>query len=519
MSNAITVTLYGKKTTDISDNLVSLRVDSELNGIPAAWLVLSDGNFAKREYPLFDSPDLQIGAEVDIQIRYESTGEKDTSIFKGVVVSSCFGVSKGLPTLTVTMKDPAFRLVHAVKTTVFNKETDKSMIETAISGITGVLLKKTAAALTSVTYGQFIRKQVSAWDFVQERAAAFGLVIQLDNGALSILELTETTGTGTVELGIDDVVDIDLEQSALDLNKAIEVNYWDEKKNATGTVKKTSSSDLATKIKAPDAAYTLLNLTEKKEADGILQFFSTQETQDSLSGTVTVPGSSSWHTMQKLTLKSFPSAYNGSYAVSRVLHQVRFGVWTTTLGIGADSLKGMTSDVQNPSGPVITEMEFAVALKWAKDPDGLGRIPVKVLAFGKDTYWAYPAQVAAGAKQSSYLLPEENEQLIVGFMHGNYNQGFVITSTYLGSNKPPAPFKLDAKTPVGFLSTAGMKLVFDDQKTELELSTSGSNKQVMGKSGGVEVKTDKDFKVTSSGKTEVKASSKMTLKGATIDLN
>src|SRR3989338_4348390 len=245
MSSAITVTLYGKKTTDISDNLLSMHVEYELNRIPTAEFVVSDGNFAMREYPLFDSPDLQIGANLNIQIRYESTGEKDASIFQGVVTGSCFGVKKGLPTLTVRVMDPAFRLVQAVKTELFNNVTDKSMIEKALSGATGVSLKKAAASLTTITYDQFVRNQRSAWDFVRSRAGAFGLVIQLENGAMSILKVDETTGSKSVELGIDEIVGIDLAQNAEELNKVVDINYWEIKKNATASVKKSSFPEIA----------------------------------------------------------------------------------------------------------------------------------------------------------------------------------------------------------------------------------------------------------------------------------
>jgi phage baseplate assembly protein gpV len=403
---------------------------------------------------------------------------------------------------------------------MFSKKTDKNMIETVISSSSGVSLSKTAASLSSVTHDQFVRKQQSAWDFVQDRAGAYGLVIRFDNGAMSMVELDETSGSQSVELGIDEVLDIALAQNAENLNKTVNLNYWDVKKDATGAVKKTDSATIAKDASVPDATYTLMNLTDKKSAEGVKQYFSTLETMESICGTITIPGDSSAQLMQKLTLKSFPAAYNGDHTVSRVTQEVRFGTWTTKIGVGFSSVADfLPNPVENPTSPKVTDTEFALALKWAKDPEGLGRIPVKILAFGTDTYWAYPSQVAAGKKQSSYVLPEENEQLIVGFLNGSYNEGFVITSTYLGSNKPPSPFKLDAKTPVGFLSTAGMKLVFDDDKTSIEMSTSSSNKQFMDKSGGVEVKTNKDFKTNSSGKTEIKASSKMTLKGATIDLN
>ena len=520
MNNAITVTLYGKKTMDISDELVSLFVEYELNAIPKAIMEISDGTFADRTYPLFNEADLQIGAELDVRIRYEDEADTERSIFQGVVTASKFGIKKGLPILAITLKDPAFRLVRAVDTNMFSKKTDKNMIESVISASKGISIKKTSSKLAGVTYDQFIRKQTSAWVFIRERASNFGLVIQLENGAMSILDQDATTGSESIELGINDIIDMQLELDAENLNQDIEINYWDVKPNKTAAVKKASSSNLAKAVSAPKANFTLLKHTNKKEAEGISDYFSTFETRNEINGTITIPGSSKFKLMQKLTLKSFPDAYNGSYPISKVVHKLRFGTWITEVGIGEASIfTGKNNRIENPTIPMIKSVEIATAMKWEKDPEGLGRIPVKVLSFGKDKYWAYPSQVGAGQKQASYLLPEENEQVMIGFMHDNYNQGFIVTSTYLGNIKPPSPFKLDSKTPVGFLSTAKMKLIFDDDKVEIDMSSSSSNKLMLDKSAGITINTNKNLKATSKSKTDIKASSKMTLKGSTIDLN
>jgi len=520
MSNAITVTLYGKKKMDVSDKLISLFVEHELNMIPKAIMEISDGNFASRSFPLFNETDLQIGAELDIRIRYEEKGSTETSIFQGIVTASEFGIKKGLPILSITMRDPAFRLVQAVDTNMFNNKTDKSMIETVISTSKGISLKKSSSKLTEVTYDQFIRKQTSAWDFVRERASSFGLVINLENGAMSILDQDATTKTQSIELGIDNILDIQLSLDAENLNQDIEINYWDVKPNEVSAVKKASKSDLAKAVSAPKAKFTLLNLTDKKEATGISNYFSTFETRSETKGTISIPGSSDYKLMQQLTLKSFPDSYNGSFPIGKVVHKLRYGTWVTEVGIGDTSLfTNKNKKVEDPTISAVRNIEIATAMKWEKDPKDLGRIPVKVLSFGTDKYWVYPAQVGAGQKQASYLLPEENEQVIIGFLHDNYNQGFIATSTYLGKNKPPTPFKLDSKTPVGFLATAKMKLIFDDDKVEVELSSSSANKMVLDKGAGITIDTNKNLKATSTSKTDIKASSKMTLKGSTINLN
>jgi phage baseplate assembly protein gpV len=211
---------------------------------------------------------------------------------------------------------------------------------------------------------------------------------------------------------------------------------------------------------------------------------------------------------------------NGSYPITKVVHSIRFGVWKTTVGVGNNAIPLESAKmIERFCSNELTDIQSATALKWEKDPESLGRIPVKVLGFSTNKYWAYPAQVSAGAKQSSFILPEEGEQLMIGFMHGTYNQGVVLTSIYSGSKKPPSPFKLDAKTPFGVVSKAGLKLIFDDDKKSIESSSSSSNKILIEEKSGIELKSKKDLKTSSSAKTDIKASATIKIKGTTIDLN
>lgn len=517
--NAITVTLTGKKSIDVSDSLVSLYVEKEVNQIPRAEIRMSTGNFADRKYVLFDEAGFQIGQTLEIKIRYEETGGDDLSIFKGIITGQGFEVQDGMPIMAVSVMDPAFRLVDSVNTQLFSKKTDKQMIEAVLSK-QGLSLKKASASLSGFIFDQYVKKQNSDWIFVTERLAAHGLLAVWENGAMSAVTLTETTGTLSLDVGINEILDMSIQQDASQLNQEVQVDYWNLKQNKLETVKKKIPIPLAKEVKASNALYTMLGFTDKKEAEALLQHFETQQTLSSLKGTIEVVGTASVNLMQKLTLKNFPKSMNGSYPITKVAHTIRFGTWKTTIGIGNTAITLESPQlIEQICANQLTDIQTATAMKWEKDPDNLGRIPVKVLGFSKDKYWAFPAQVAAGAKQSSYLLPEDGEQVMVGFMHGNYNQGVILTSIYSGTSKPPAPFKLDAKTPVGFVSEKGLKLIFDNEKKSIETSSSSSNLVKLDESGGIEIKSKKDLKTSSSSKTEIKASSSVNVKGSTINLN
>ncbi len=520
MSSAITVTLIGKKKTDISDQLISLYTEYELNKVPEAKLTLSTGNFSDRKYPLFEEADFQLGANITINIRYESSGSSDKSIFKGIVTNISFEVLEGLPIMTLGVSDPAFRLISSVNTTFYNKKNDKQIIETILTSQTGISLAKTSSSLTSYSFFQFIKKQQSDWFFILERAAAHGLYIQMNNGAMNILELTDTTGEFTLDIGVDEIVNIELKKDVIPLNQNITLGYWDVKQNKIMTVQKQNTDEVAKLVKASNGEYVFLGITNKKEAQGMLQNISVSQQQSALKGYVQIPGNNGITLMQKLKLSSLPTAYNGTYTISKVVQNVRHGTWTTKIGVGNTNLPILNSfQVDDHISSAIKSIETATVLKWEKDPENLGRIPVKILAFGADKYWAYPGQVSAGKKQSSYLLPEEGELVIIGFTHNNYSQGIILTSSYLSSNQPPSPFKLSDTTPVGFLSKKGLKLIFDDSKKDINISSSDANKINLNDSNGIILKSKKDFSSTSSGKSEIKASSTVTVKGTTINLN
>jgi len=520
MSNALTVTLFGSKKMDVSDQLISLLVTRELNKIPEAKLVFSTGNFSERQYPLFEEVDFQIGAALDVKIRYEGSGSSDESIFKGIVTKIKFESMNGMPVLAMGISDPAFRLVDSVNTAFYKKKNDKQIIETVLAAQTGVSLVKSAASLTSFSFDQFIKKQVSDWFFIVERAAAHGLFIQLNNGAMQVLELSDTQGAIDLEIGIDAVLGVDLTEDATDLNQQITIGYWDVKQNTLMTVQQNSSSTLAKAVKASSANYVFLGISDKNEAEALLNYFVVAEQQSVLKGWIEIPGKAAIDVMQQLNLSSFPTAYNGSYTISKVTQNVRFGTWTTRIEVGNTALPILNSfQVTERLSVAVKTIETATVLKWEKDPENLGRIPIQVLAFGSDTYWAYPGQVSAGSKQSSYVLPEEGEIVIVGFLHNNYSQGVLLTSSYLSANQPPAPFKLAADTPTGFVSQKGLKFIFDDAEKEITGSTSDSNKIELHDSNGIRIDSKKDFTTTSSGNSSIKANTTVSVKGTTINLN
>lgn len=74
-----------------------------------------------------------------------------------------------------------------------------------------------------------------------------------------------------------------------------------------------------------------------------------------------------------------------------------------------------------------------------QDPDKLGRLKVKFpwLSDEVESDWARAAYPMAGPSRGFWWMPEIDDEVLVGFQHGDPSYPFVIGSLYNGVDKPP----------------------------------------------------------------------------------
>ncbi len=72
------------------------------------------------------------------------------------------------------------------------------------------------------------------------------------------------------------------------------------------------------------------------------------------------------------------------------------------------------------------------------DPDQMGRVRVKFpsLSDSEESAWARVASVSAGNARGLMMLPQPDEEVIVGFEHGDTRRPIVVGSLFNGKDKP-----------------------------------------------------------------------------------
>lgn len=184
-----------------------------------------------------------------------------------------------------------------------------------------------------------------------------------------------------------------------------------------------------------------------------------------------------------------------------------------------------------------------------KDPDGLGRVKLKLpwMADDIESNWARIAAPMAGPQRGCYFLPEVDDEVLVAFQHGSPEFPYVLGGLWNGKDKPPAS-NSDGKNDVRVITSRSghvIRLTDTDRDERIEIIDKSTKNSIVfstknntititadadivvrsanGKlklSGkGVEISSQADVKVESTGAMELKSNAVLNIKGQQVNIN
>jgi phage baseplate assembly protein V len=135
---------------------------------------------------------------------------------------------------------------------------------------------------------------------------------------------------------------------------------------------------------------------------------------------------------------------------------------------------------------------YAAAVSDANDPQGLGRVRVKLPDFDEEP-WARLATFSAGPERGSWFVPDTGDEVLVAFEQGDARRPFVLGSLWSSSNRPP-----ESNPERNVLRTGnGATIAFDVGASKIEVEDANGNSITLEPAG---------ITITSSGKVTVNAS-------------
>jgi len=159
------------------------------------------------------------------------------------------------------------------------------------------------------------------------------------------------------------------------------------------------------------------------------------------------------------------------------------------------------------------------------DPDDMGRVKVKFPALPSgsagdlESTWARVAVLGAGHARGTFMTPQVNEEVLVGFENGDARRPLVIGSLYNGRDKPGTDL-LQSKD--GSFAVASDKKVFMTSKEDMVFKSQKAmtievqNDQKSTVKGSVDQQISGGVKHKASTSYEIEAGSSVKIKGATM---
>lgn len=158
-----------------------------------------------------------------------------------------------------------------------------------------------------------------------------------------------------------------------------------------------------------------------------------------------------------------------------------------------------------------------------KDPLGEGRVKLTYpwLDQSMETEWCRVCQLYAGNGYGSFFVPEEKDEVLVAFVHGDLREPIVLGGLYNGKDKPAGQRSSSQDRKV-IRTKAGHTLTFDDTNGSEKITIfdkSEKNSIVIDTTAGSITITAKDKLTLTANSIEIKADADVTVSGKQINLN
>jgi uncharacterized protein involved in type VI secretion and phage assembly len=524
----------------IRDTMLEVRVRDTLLLPSSATIRVADPKGENID-TLFET----LGIGKDIEVKTSSTGSTATkSIFKGQVVAfePEFG-AKGAE-IVIRALDKGHKLQRQKKVRTFQQMSASDMV-TKIARESGL---QASAESTSVVYEFFQQSAETDWDFITRLARVNDYRVFVRDNTLRF-EKPDSSAGATIELTWqDNLISFRPRVSGVQQIDTVNVRNWDPKAKQTVTGSATSARTASTpgvqrsKVASDLGGGTTLVANRlavtSGEANGIAKSTLQGQADAFAEAEGTCFGNPDVKAGSKVSIKNVGTKFGGTYLVSSTTHLYRGKTgYQTSFQISGRSDRGLL-DLLHPPAKQDWSANLVVGLVTNNnDPDGMGRVRVKYpsLSDNEESAWARVASVSAGNERGLMMLPQPNEEVIVGFEHGDTRRPVVMGSLFNGKDKPGAEL-LQGQD--GSFALVSNEKAYVHTKKDLEIK---SDQKMI-----VEIASDQDMKVkgnatqetTGNGKLKaqqytieaggsltikgmsvtVEASASLTLKGATVDI-
>jgi phage protein D len=469
-----------------------------------------------------DSHPLQLGA--DLEIKASSIGARaTTTIFKGQIAAVEPDFGKSGCTISVRAYDKAHKLNRVRKTRTFQNMSASDMV--------GKIANEAGLSPDS-----------------ESSSPVYDFEVVVDGTTLNFRAANQASGSPVTLRWQDNLISFRPRMSGVQQVDTVQVRGWDPKSKAavngsSSSAQTTSSPGVQRSKVASDLGGGTTVVTDRVaanagEANAIAKSTLNRTADSFYEADGVAFGDPSIKAGSQVKVEGVGTKFAGTFMVTSSTHTYRGATgYQTSFQISGRSSRTLLELIRQPE-----ERDWSASLVVGlvtnnNDPEEMGRVRVKYpsLSDNEESAWAPVVTPSTGNARGLLMLPQPNEEVIVGFEHGDARRPIVIGSVFNGRDKPGADLyqnrdgsfamlsneKAHMHTKKDFEIKSDQNMVVEitkDEKVKVggnaEHNSTGNNKM---KAQQFTVEAGSSMTVKGVNVT-VEASGPLTLKGATVDI-
>jgi phage protein D len=564
-------------SSSLMEDLLQIVVEESLHLPGMFTLMIRNDYFSSRtgENPWLYDKVFAIGKSIEIGFTSSTTEAADFEdseeeiLLTGEItaIEAHFNIESQAPIL-VRGYDISHRLHRGRYNRSFQNMTDTDVVKKVIgeAGIEAGTIDDSGGPYGfGDPVGYIFQENQTNMEFLRERASRHGFELFVQDGKLNFRKPSAKTSLTLTWL--KEINSFKVRVSSAEQVDSVEVRGWNyQTKQVIVSTKSSQTTDVITATeqgtgksvsKAFQSTPKMIVVNQptaaSQEADAIAQSLYNELSGEFVQADAKAEGNPQIRPGKKINLTEL-GKYSGNYYVTETRHIFAARVYTTEF-----SVRGLRENdlltILSPQPRLQPGQTLLIGIvSNNKDPKKWGRVRVKfpTLTEEHESDWARIVAIGAGSNRGFDCLPEVNDEVLVGFEHGDIHRPFVIGGVWNGKDAPPASVDESVvggkvrlrtiKTRTGHLlqfveedkgaskkgvyldTVYGHKLYCNDTEKKIELKTSANhqillddqNKKILVQTtSGHSCKLDdqaRKITLSSTGEIEITAPQKITLK-------
>lgn len=357
--------------------------------------------------------------------------------------------------IIVTGYDVSHRLHRGRYNRSFLNSTDSDIVR-RIANETGITIAQ--VDMSGAAHEYVFQENQTNMEFLRERAARIGFELYIQNNMLYFRDPFISRQDTPLQLEwLTDINSFNVRVNSAEQVSSVEVNSWDysQKKLISEAVSRASGNKTFTgngqgssvnpafKFKQPPKMIVVDQPVNNSSAEArkMAQALYDELSEEFVTADAKAEGNPDIHAGKAVILKDMGTRYSGTYYITETRHRYSKGVYKTDFAVRGFRQGSLLSTLP-PKTHLQPGQTLLVGLVTnSKDPKGWGRVKVKYPTLGNkdESQWARVVGLGASLNRGFYCLPEVNDEVLIGFEHGDIHRPYVIGGVWNGKDKTVEP--------------------------------------------------------------------------------